>query len=169
VDPALLVTIALVVLVLVLLVVRVIVRRKLNEAIADAPRKRTERLGSDAEQLGVALAFDDPIAGRSVVGRALEGGKLATTIGDDLWRVGVENIGGVDAHWVVLEGRGVLRATRTITLASSLAGAGNWTRTLAAVEKVATSEGVTFSRLTGVFVDSGEKQKSEQVWVRAGA
>lgn len=166
-DPLLLGTLALLVLVVVLFVVRTIVRRKLNQAIADIPRKTEERLGSDAEQLGATLSFADPIAGRSLIARAFEGKRLGQPVGENTWRVGAENIGGVDVEWVVVDGRGVLRATRTRTVANTLAGAGNWTRTLAQLEKAAAAEGVAFERGTGVFADSGERVKSEQVWVRA--
>lgn len=165
-EPLLL-ALALVVLVLVLLVIRRVVRRRMNQMIADAPQKVADRLQSDASALGVALSFAEPIAGRSVVSRTLEGKRLATPLAENQWRIGAENIGGVDIEWVVDAGHGVLRATRTRTIAATLAGAGNWTRVITAVEAAATSEGAAVTRVSsGAFVDSGERAGGEQFWVR---
>lgn len=165
-DPLLL-ALALVALVIALLIARPLIRRRVNRMLAERPQKLAERLHRDAHTLGTGLAFADHIAGRSIVARELEGKRLATPLAQNTWRIGLEDVGGVDLEWATHDGIGVLRPTRTRTIAATLAGAGNWERVLAKVDTAAGNEGAAVSRVhAGPFVDSGERVGGEQVWVR---
>jgi len=167
-DPSLITVIALVIVVLALMVLRPIVRRATRRRIADMPAAAERRRADAIETLGTALVFDDPIAGRSLVGRTIEGKRLAQSIGENAWRVGMMDVGGVELAWSTQGGRGVLAATRSITIGSELVGSVGWTPVVEAVEKAAANEGIGCTRRAGRFVDSGERVNAQhEVWVSA--